>query len=99
MNKKGGNTLLLLKIKAIKMNLQADIAWVQQEVGKISNPRLIEAFKALLLYREENLEEKKSKTLKEKLLSRALRANEDLTNNRIYTKEEVILRTNKHLGL
>ena len=81
------------------MSLQADRAWVQQEVGKVTNPRLIEAFKALLLYREENVERSKEDILQEKLISRALRANEDLKNGRTYTKEEVIARTNKHLGL
>ena len=37
------------------MSLQADRAWVQQEVGKVTNPQLITALKALLLYREEKL--------------------------------------------
>ena len=60
------------------MSLQQDIQWVQNEVGKITNPRLIEVFKSLLLYREETIEQQKEEVLKEKLTSRALKANEDI---------------------
>jgi len=70
------------------MSLQADIQWVQNEVGKITNPRLIEVFKSLLLYREETIEQQKEEVLKEKLTSRALKANEDIKAGRTYTRQE-----------
>lgn len=34
------------------MNLDADIAWIQNEIAKINDPDLIQLFKSLLRYRE-----------------------------------------------
>lgn len=34
------------------MNLDADITWIQNEIAKIKDPELINAFKTLLRYRE-----------------------------------------------
>jgi hypothetical protein len=34
------------------MNLDADIAWIQNEIAKIKDPELIQFFKSLLHYRD-----------------------------------------------
>ncbi len=34
------------------MNLDADIAWIQNEIAKIKDPDLIQLFKSLLQYRD-----------------------------------------------
>jgi len=37
------------------MDIQADIKWIQQELGKVKDPDLISIFKRLLLMRNKNL--------------------------------------------
>jgi len=81
------------------MSLQADRVWVQQEVGKVTNPRLMEALKALLLYREETLEKKNEDQLVEELISRALKSEEDIKEGRVYSFEEAEERVKKRLGV
>jgi len=81
------------------MSLQADRIWVQQEVEKVTNPRLMEALKALLLYREETLDKKNEDLLVEKLISRALKSEEDIKAGRVYSFDEAEERVKKRLGL
>ena len=43
----------LIKPKTIEiMNIQSDIKWIQNELNKVSDPDLIEAFKRLLKFRK-----------------------------------------------
>ena len=70
------------------MSLQADIAWVQQEVSKVTNPRLIEALKAMLLYREEKVSTSSEDLVKKRMTDAALASREDVKAGRVYTTEE-----------
>ena len=38
------------------MNMQADIKWIQAELGKVNDPTLIDIFVKLLKYRESTME-------------------------------------------
>lgn len=43
----------LIKPKTIEiMNIQSDIKWIQNELNKVNDPDLIEAFKRLLKFRK-----------------------------------------------
>ena len=75
------------------MSLQADIAWVQQEVEKVNNPHLIEALKAILLYRKDKVNDSTESSspndwVKNRLTEAALASEEDIKAGRIHTIEE-----------
>ena len=66
------------------MDMQADIKWIQHEVGKIKDPDLIEVFKRLLQFRKKNL----AQTIEEYNQDIA-EAEKDIEAGRIYAQREV----------
>jgi hypothetical protein len=67
------------------MSLQADINWIQTEVGKIQDPLLVEAFKNLLNYRKQ----KDSSHTKDLLIERALDSEKDIEKGHLLSREDL----------
>ncbi len=65
-----------------------------QEVLALNNEKVIDKLESLLRKEQRNLDP----ILKEKLTSRALRANEDIKNGNVYTRAEAELKMRGGLG-
>ena len=65
---------------------------LQRMIEAESDPSILEAIRELLQ------KQKIDPVLQEKMVSRALKAEEDFKAGRFYTREEVIQRTNKFVG-
>lgn len=80
------------------MDLQGDINWIKTEIDKVRDPQLINAFKSLLNYRNSK-ESSSEEILKEKMVARALRSEEDIKAGRVYTRSEAEEKMRSRLGL
>lgn len=65
---------------------------LEQKIEMEDDPSILKAIQDLLNHPST------SQLLQEKMISRALKAQEDIVTGRVYTKEEVIARTNRLVG-
>ena len=72
------------------MNLEADINWIQKEIGKIKDPDLINVFKSILQYREKKAADDTLDLLLEKAIA-------DRENERTKPHDEVRRKYDKWL--
>jgi len=70
------------------MDIQAEIKWIQSELLKVNDPELIKAFKSLLKYRK-NQEAKSDEIIKQLMITRALKSEEDIKAGRVFTRAEM----------
>jgi hypothetical protein len=66
-----------------------------QEVLSVSNEKIIDKLESLLEEEKRNLDP----ILKEKLTSRALKANEDIKEGRVYSRKEAEAALKKRMGI
>jgi hypothetical protein len=79
------------------MDLQADIKWIKSELNQVTDQNLIEAFKQLLTYRKNKVDESNLEIQKEMVAS-AIKSNEDIKSGRTYSIEQAENRLENRLG-
>ena len=77
-----------MNVKMNVMDLQADIKWIKKELNQVSDPNLIEAFKSLLKYRKNRVENYPSTTI-EQYNKELDEAEARIEKGEFYTHEEV----------
>jgi hypothetical protein len=70
------------------MDIQAELKWIQQELMKVNDPELIKAFKSMLNYRKKQ-ESRADEVVKQLLITRALKSEEDIREGRLLTREQM----------
>lgn len=77
------------------MDLQTRKLHFIEEILSISNDEIIERLELVLKEEQQRLDP----VLKEKLISRALKANEDIKAGRVYSREEAEARIKERMGI
>jgi hypothetical protein len=77
------------------MDLQTRKLHFIEDILAISNEKIIEKLESVLKKEQQELDP----VLKEKLTSRALKANEDIRSGRVYSREEAEAKIKERMGI
>ena len=80
----------------MEAQFQADLNWAKNELLKIKDPNFLERITNLLKERPSTFDDD---IVTEKLVTRALKSQEDIKEGRVYDFESAEKRVKKHLGL